>query len=87
MSPPSSGFTSNLHHSGFLFGLFFDPKEMEARCCSKTLTDFQQATRHYIPEDRILHDHCHENLKSYIKNKGETTAEASELINNGKRNR
>jgi hypothetical protein len=25
-----------------------------------------RATRHNIPEDIILHSHCHENLKSYI---------------------
>jgi hypothetical protein len=29
----------------------------------ETLDDFQQTTLHYIPEDRILHNHSHENLK------------------------
>jgi hypothetical protein len=57
---------------------------MEARCSSKTLIDFQQTTQNYIPENWILHDHCCENLKSYIKNKVQTTVKASELINTGK---
>jgi hypothetical protein len=29
-------------------------------------TDFQRTTRRYIPEDRTLHNHRYENLKSYI---------------------
>jgi hypothetical protein len=33
---------------------------------SETSVDFQQTTWCYIPEDRTLHNHCCENLKSYI---------------------
>jgi hypothetical protein len=32
----------------------------------KTSVDFQWTTQPYIPEDRTLHNHCYENLKSYI---------------------
>jgi hypothetical protein len=38
---------------------------MEATCSSETPVDFQQTTRRYTPEDRTLHNHCSENLKSY----------------------
>jgi hypothetical protein len=34
----------------------------------ETLVDFQQATWRYTPEDKTLHNHCCENLKSYKKN-------------------
>jgi hypothetical protein len=40
---------------------------MEAICSSETSVDFQRATRPYIPEDRILHNHRCENLKCYIQ--------------------
>jgi hypothetical protein len=30
--------------------------------------DFQWAIQHYIPEDGILHNHCCENLESYMEN-------------------
>jgi hypothetical protein len=29
-------------------------------------SDLTTATRRQIPEDEMLHSHCHENLKSYI---------------------
>jgi hypothetical protein len=45
-------------------GLFFD-SEMEATCSPKTSVDFQRATKRYMPEDRTLHNHRCENLKSY----------------------
>jgi hypothetical protein len=32
----------------------------------KTLADFQWTTRRYIPEDKSLHNHSCENLKSYL---------------------
>jgi hypothetical protein len=38
---------------------------MEAISSSETSADFQRTTRPYISEDRILHKHCYENLKSY----------------------
>jgi hypothetical protein len=33
---------------------------------SKKSVDVQQTTQHHIPEDRTLHYHCCENLKTYI---------------------
>jgi hypothetical protein len=38
---------------------------MEATHFSETSVDFQRTTRSYIPEDRTLHNHRYENLKSY----------------------
>jgi hypothetical protein len=38
---------------------------MEVTCFSETLADFQQNTWRYIPEDRTLHNHWCENLRSY----------------------
>jgi hypothetical protein len=40
--------------------------KVEATCSSKTSVDFQRTTWHYIPQDRTLHNHHYENLKSYI---------------------
>jgi hypothetical protein len=40
-------------------------QKMEVTCSSETSVDFQQATWHYIPADRTLHNHCCENLISY----------------------
>jgi hypothetical protein len=40
---------------------------MEVIRSSETL-DIARATRCHIPEDGILHIHCHENLKSYADN-------------------
>jgi hypothetical protein len=37
---------------------------MEAKCFSETSVDFQRVTRHYITEDRTLHNHRCENPKS-----------------------
>jgi hypothetical protein len=39
---------------------------MEETCSSKTMVDLQWTTRHHIPEDRTLHNHRGENLKSYV---------------------
>jgi hypothetical protein len=64
MKPAWSTASSLLDFSS-LFSLFFD-REKEARWSSDTLVIFQQTTRRYIPEDRELHNHCCENLKSYI---------------------
>jgi hypothetical protein len=48
-------------HTGILFGLF--DHEDGGDVFSKTSFDFKWATWHYIPEDRILHNHRCENLK------------------------
>jgi hypothetical protein len=45
----------------------YDTTEMEATCSSETVVDFQRTTWCYIPEDRNLHNHRSENLKSYIE--------------------
>jgi hypothetical protein len=42
--------------------------KMEATCSSKMSVDFEWTTQRYIPEDRTLHNHCCENLKSYNYN-------------------
>jgi hypothetical protein len=39
--------------------------KMEVIWSSRTLVDFQQTTRCYIPEDKTLHNHHCDNLKSY----------------------
>jgi hypothetical protein len=44
---------------------YYSTLKMDATCSSETSVDFQQTTRCYIPEDRTLHNHCCENLKSY----------------------
>jgi hypothetical protein len=40
--------------------------KMDVICSSETLVDFQRTTRRYVPECSALHNHCCENLKSYI---------------------
>jgi hypothetical protein len=40
--------------------------KMEVICSSKTSVEFQWTTRRYISEDSTVHNHCCENLKSYI---------------------
>jgi hypothetical protein len=40
--------------------------KMESICSSKMLVDVQQTTQRYIPEDRTLHNHNSETLKSSI---------------------
>jgi hypothetical protein len=42
--------------------------KLEATWFSETLVEFQRTTCRYIPEDRILHSHGCENLKSYKVN-------------------
>jgi hypothetical protein len=48
---------------------------------SETLV-LTRATRRYIPEDAILHNHCHENLKSYIINQVSNPYKATRKITN-----
>jgi hypothetical protein len=57
-----------LLHVGFLLELSFDPED-GATYSSETLGDFQRATQRYIPEDRTVHSHRRENLKSYNNNR------------------
>jgi hypothetical protein len=45
---------------------FYSTLKMEAICSSKTSADFYQATQHYIPEDRNLHNQLtHKNCMGY----------------------
>jgi hypothetical protein len=37
----------------------------KATCFSRTLVDLQWTAWWYIPEDRNLHNHCYESLRSY----------------------
>jgi hypothetical protein len=46
----------------FLKIIYFD---VESARSSETSVVFQRTTRHYIPEDRTLHCHRCENVKSY----------------------
>jgi hypothetical protein len=39
---------------------------MEATCSSEASVDFQRTTQRYISEDKTLHNHRCENLKSYM---------------------
>jgi hypothetical protein len=41
-------------------------QKMEVTCSSEISVAFQRTTRHYLPEDRTLHNHCCENLKAYV---------------------
>jgi hypothetical protein len=50
-----------------LLGLF-DPEDGSKTYSSETSVDFQWKAWRYIAEDRTLHDHHCENLKSYIIN-------------------
>jgi hypothetical protein len=62
MSPPSSAYY--LLKAGFLLGLL-DPED-KGDMFLRTSVDFQWTTRHYIPEDRILHNPLSKNIKSCI---------------------
>jgi hypothetical protein len=39
--------------------------KLESICFSETSVDFQRTTRHYIPEDRLLHNYRCANLEAY----------------------
>jgi hypothetical protein len=44
---------------------YYSTLKKEAACSSKTSVKFQRTTRHYIADDRTLHNHSCENPKSY----------------------
>lgn len=48
---------------GFFLGLFWTQK-MEVTCYPEISLDFQRNALYFIQEDRTLHKHCSENLKS-----------------------
>jgi hypothetical protein len=50
---------------GGICDLHFHGLKMEATCSSKTSVDFQRTTWCHIWEDRTLHNHSYESLKSY----------------------
>jgi hypothetical protein len=50
----------------FISKTYSSTLRIEATCSPETSVDFQRTTRRYIPEDRTLHNHRCENLKSYI---------------------
>jgi hypothetical protein len=82
MSPPSSGllatcftmvcclaFSSAVLATCFTlvsFLAYSSTLKMEATCSSEMSLDFQRTTRCYIPEDRTLHNHRCENLRSCV---------------------
>jgi hypothetical protein len=76
ISPPSSGSKNKLSKPLCLpsdFTLvscspYFSTLKMVAICSSETSVDSQRTTQHYIPEDGTLHNHCCENLKSFLSN-------------------
>jgi hypothetical protein len=60
--------------------IFSSAMKMEAICSSETSVAFQQTTRRHTPEDDTLHNHCCENLKSYMINLGATVAWCPEFV-------
>jgi hypothetical protein len=40
--------------------------KLETTCSPETSVDFQRTTRHFIPEDKTLHNYRCENLRSYL---------------------
>jgi hypothetical protein len=52
-----------LLQASFLLGFLFDPEDEET-CSCETLVGFHQTTWHYVQEDKTLHSHSCEKLKS-----------------------
>jgi hypothetical protein len=72
--PPASYMTRNFGRRLFCLppaftlvscSAYSSTQKMEVTCSSETLVGFQRTARRYIPEDRTLHNHNCENLKSY----------------------
>jgi hypothetical protein len=74
MSPSSC----HLLQAGFLLGLFFGLWRWRRYVPPKRRLNFKRTTRCYIPDDRTLHNHRCENLRSYIDF---TRTEITELTN------
>jgi hypothetical protein len=73
MSPPSSGSKNKpikkpawKQVENRVSSAYFLALKMGATCSSEMLVDFQRTTQREIPENRTLHNHCCEKLKSYI---------------------
>jgi hypothetical protein len=63
-------------HTGFLLGVFFDPEDGGNIYSYEMLIDFQYSIQRYIPEDRNLHNHHCESLRSlrHVFQKGKKLA-------------
>jgi hypothetical protein len=44
---------------------YYSTLKMEGQCSSETTVDLQRTIRREIPDERTLHNHRYENLKSY----------------------
>jgi hypothetical protein len=58
-----------MFHANSLLGFFFGPED-GGDMLSENSVDIQQTLLRYIPEDRTLHNHRCDNLKSYISTLG-----------------
>jgi hypothetical protein len=48
------------------YAAYYSTLNMESICSPEMSVDFQRTTRRYITEDRSLHNHRCENLRSHI---------------------
>jgi hypothetical protein len=65
----------SLLHAIFLVGIFIETES------SETSVNFQRTAPRYIPEDRTLHNHSCDNLKSYNINFNVTNIKLKQLLN------